>query len=239
MSTSKIEWTDSTWNPLTGCTKISEGCEHCYAERMAKRLCAMRNPNYVNGFHISLHPEILELPLKWKTPQMIFVNSMSDLFHEQVPDSFIFEIFSVMGKADWHIFQVLTKRALRLEKMSDKLPWRENNWMGVTVESNSHQDRIENLRNTSAYVKFISFEPLLSPIVSPNLSKIDWAIIGGESGPGARPIDPEWVRNLQRECRKQKTKFFFKQWGGVNRKKTGRVLDGQTWDDMPEVPFPA
>lgn len=233
MSTSKIEWTDSTWNPLTGCTKISEGCQHCYAERMAKRLRAMGNPSYVNEFKLTLHPEILDLPLKWKTPQMIFVNSMSDLFHEQVPDSFIYQIFSIMEKAHWHTFQILTKRSNRMLELARNLNWTNNIWMGVTVENNDYLQRIDDLSQTNALVKFISFEPLLGPIIKPNLQRIDWAIVGGESGPGARPIDPDWVRNIQKECKNQNTKFFFKQWGGVNRKKTGRILDGKTWDDMP------
>lgn len=235
MSTSKIEWTNSTWNPLTGCTKISEGCQNCYAERMAKRLHAMGNPNYENIFKLTLHPDAIELPLKWKNPQLIFVNSMSDLFHEEVPDDFIIKIFSVMKEASWHTFQILTKRSKHLMELSNKLVWTPNIWMGVTVENNRHVYRIDDLRSSGAAVKFISFEPLLGPIIEPNLQGIDWAIIGGESGPGARPIEPKWVRNLQNSCSIQGTKFFFKQWGGTNRKKTGRILDGRTWDDMPEI----
>lgn len=235
MASSKIEWTDSTWNPLTGCTKVSEGCENCYAERMAKRLHAMGNPNYRNEFELTLHPDTLELPLKWKTPQMIFVNSMSDIFHEGVPKEYILQIFAVMEKANWHIFQLLTKRSKRLLELSDELIWPQNVWMGVTVENERHVNRIVDLQKTGALVKFISFEPLLGAITKPNLKGIDWAIVGGESGPHARLMNPSWARDIREECLLQKTKFFFKQWGGTNRKKTGRILDGKTWDDMPIV----
>jgi protein gp37 len=233
MAYSKIEWTDSTWNPLTGCTKVSDGCQNCYAERMSKRLHAMGNPNYINEFTLTLHPDSLELPLKWKTPQMIFVNSMSDLFHESVPEEYIVQIFNIMEKANWHVFQILTKRSKRLLELSDKLRWSQNIWMGVTVENEKYVNRIEDLQKTKAVIKFISFEPLLGPVTKPNLLGIDWAIVGGESGPHARPINPAWVRNIREECLLQKTRFFFKQWGGTNRKKTGRILDGKIWNEMP------
>lgn len=230
---SRIEWTESTWNPVTGCTKISAGCLNCYAERMAKRLHAMGNDNYRNGFQVTLHPHVLEKPLKWKQPQMIFVNSMSDLFHEKVPLEFIQQVFDVMRKASWHRFQVLTKRSERLLDLSQSIDWPENVWMGVTVENADCVYRIEHLRNTGAFIKFLSLEPLLGPLKSINLASIDWVIVGGESGPGARPIDPDWVRDIRDQCIDTKTPFFFKQWGGVNKKKNGRTLDGRTWDQMP------
>jgi protein gp37 len=206
---------------------------NCYAERMAKRLQAMGNPNYENGFELSLHRQSLELPLKWKTPQMIFVNSMSDLFHEKVPFDFIKEVFDVMKLASWHTFQVLTKRSRRLVEYSDKLEWPENVWMGVSVENNNYISRIDDLRKTNAFIKFVSIEPLLGPIQKVDLSGINWVIVGGESGPKSRPMDPNWPIMIKNECAIQKVPFFFKQWGGTNRKKTGRVLDGKTWDELP------
>lgn len=233
MATSKIEWTESTWNPLTGCTKISPGCKHCYAERMALRLQAMGQPNYVNGFTLTLHEHVLELPLHWKTPQMIFVNSMSDLFHENVPVDFIQKVFSVMTTASWHTFQVLTKRSDRLLELDKQLNWPENVWMGVSVENKDYTYRIDHLRQTHARTKFLSLEPLLGPLSNLNLSSIHWVIVGGESGPKARPMKKSWVLEIRDHCRKAKVPFFFKQWGGTNKKKTGRELDGQTWDELP------
>ncbi len=230
---SAIEWTESTWNPVTGCTKISEGCAHCYAERMANRLKAMGQKNYVNGFQVTLHPHALNIPLKWKSPHMIFVNSMGDLFHNEIPLSFIHQTFEVMKRADRHRFQILTKRAERLADLAPSLNWTQNVWMGVTVESAAYLYRLEYLRNVPAVVRFLSLEPLLSPIPDMDLSKIDWVIVGGESGPGARPMDKSWVIDIQQQCHDAKIPFFFKQWGGVNKKKSGRLLDGTTYGEMP------
>lgn len=235
MATSKIEWTESTWNPLTGCTKISPGCKHCYAERMTLRLQAMGQPNYVNGFTLTLHEHVLELPLHWKTPQMIFVNSMSDLFHENVPVDFIQKVFSVMTTASWHTFQVLTKRSDRLLELDKQLSWPENVWMGVSVENHDYTYRIDHLRQTHARTKFLSLEPLLGPLPYLNLSSIHWVIVGGESGPKARPMKKSWVLEIRDHCQKAKVPFFFKQWGGTNKKKTGRELDGRTWDELPKL----
>lgn len=233
--TSKIEWTGSTWNPVTGCTKISSGCKNCYAERMAKRLCAMGQPNYVNGFKLKTHDHVLELPLRWKKPQTIFVNSMSDLFHRNVPKTFIKKVFNVMGRASWHTFQILTKRAERLAELHEDLSWEKNIWMGVSVENADYKDRIDFLCKTNATVKFISFEPLIDKVGKLNLKGIDWIIVGGESGPGARYMSPEWVTDIRDQCLAQEVPFFFKQWGGVNKKKNGRLLDRRTWDEMPQV----
>lgn len=235
MKASKIEWTESTWNPVTGCNKVSPGCKHCYAERMALRLQAMGQPNYSNGFKVSTHEHALELPLSWKKPSTIFVNSMSDLFHEDVPLEFIKKVFDVMNRASWHQFQVLTKRSHRLRKFASNLTWSKNIWMGVSVENEDYIHRIDDLRLTPANIRFISFEPLIGPIGKVNLANINWAIVGGESGPKARPMDKEWVHEIQQHCRKHQVPFFFKQWGGTNKKKTGRLLDGQTWDEMPVV----
>jgi protein gp37 len=232
---SAIEWTESTWNPVTGCTKVSPGCAHCYAERMALRLQAMGQPNYTNGFQLTLHDHAVELPLRWKKPQMIFVNSMSDLFHERVPDEFIFRLFDVMRQADWHVFQILTKRSARLAELEDRLRWAPNIWMGVSVESERYSFRIDDLRRTGARIKFLSIEPLLGPIPSLDLENIDWVIVGGESGPGARPMERSWVVDIRKQCKRARVPFFFKQWGGVNKKRSGRLLDGRTWDEMPQV----
>jgi len=231
---STIEWTESTWNPVTGCTKISEGCAHCYAERMSLRLKAMGQKNYVNGFQVTLHPHALNIPLKWKSPHMIFVNSMGDLFHNEVPLSFIQQVFEVMKKAYRHRFQILTKRAERLADLAPSLNWTENIWMGVTVESAAYLYRLEDLRNVTAAVRFLSLEPLLSSMPDMDLTKINWVIVGGESGPGARPMNKSWVTDIQQQCREAKVPFFFKQWGGVNKKKSGRYLNGTTFDEMPE-----
>jgi protein gp37 len=230
---SSIEWTESTWNPVTGCTKLSPGCKHCYAERMSERLLAMGQPNYRNGFNLTLQPHVLELPLQWKKPQTIFVNSMSDLFHKDVPLAFIRRAFDVMRRAHWHRFQVLTKRAERLAKLDGKLDWPPNVWMGVSVEAAEYTTRIDDLRGTGAAVKFLSLEPLLGPLPDLDLRGIDWVIIGGESGPKARPMAPEWVTDLRDQCRRAAVPFFFKQWGGRNKKRAGRLLNGRTWDEMP------
>ena len=229
---SAIEWTESTWNPITGCDKISPGCKHCYAERMAARLKAMHSSNYINGFELTLHEHMLNLPLKWKTPQTIFVNSMSDLFHERVPINFIQKIFSVMRKAYWHNFQVLTKRSERLLNLAS-IDWPDNVWMGVSVENSDYVSRIDHLRDSGAHTKFLSLEPLLGSLTDLNLSNIDWVIAGGESGPKARPMKEEWVISIKNQCLKSEVPFFFKQWGGVNKKRAGRTLQGRTWDQMP------
>ncbi len=230
---SAIEWTESTWNPLTGCTKISPGCRHCYAEKMALRLQGMKHPNYVNGFKLSLHENVLDAPLSWKKPQMVFVNSMSDLFHGDVPPEFIRKVFDVMRRAWWHQFQVLTKRSQRLLELSPSLDWPENVWMGVSVENEDYTGRIEDLRKTQARVKFLSLEPLLGPIPNLDLDGIDWVIVGGESGPGARPLREDWVLEIRDQCLKAGVPFFFKQWGGCNKKAAGRLLEGRTWDELP------
>jgi len=235
MARSKIEWTEATWNPVTGCTKISSGCKNCYAERLSIRLQAMGQPNYANGFRITTHEHVLGHPLKWRKPQTIFVNSMSDLFHDEIPADFTHKIFDVMAQAHWHRFQVLTKRAERLETFASSLPWTENIWMGVTVESSDYVRRISSLRATEAAVKFLSMEPLLSPISDLDLTGIDWVIVGGESGPGCRPMKEEWVLDLKEQCLAQEVPFFFKQWGGINKKKAGRLLQGRAWDEMPSA----
>ena len=230
---SKIEWTESTWNPVTGCTKISSGCKNCYAERMALRLKAAGSRNYINGFRVTPHPHVLNTPLHWRQPRTIFVNSMSDLFHANVPFDFISKIFDVMCQASHHRFQVLTKRSHRLLQLSSKLPWPENVWMGVTVEDAGCTFRMDHLRQTGAVIKFISFEPLLGPIPNIDLEGIDWVIVGGESGPGARPMKSEWAVDIRNQCLDADIPFFFKQWGGVNKKEAGRSLAGQTWSQMP------
>ena len=235
MANSKIEWTESTWNPVTGCTKISAGCKNCYAERMAKRLCAMGQANYANGFELTIHPHVLEYPLSWKKAQVIFVNSMSDLFHEDVPLDYIRQIFDVMTRANWHTFQILTKRSERLAELAPLLNWPENVWMGVTVENADCAYRIDDLRDVPSAVRFLSMEPLLSAVEDINLDNIEWVIVGGESGPGSRPIDLDWVRDIRLQCQNADVPFFFKQWGGVNKKKTGRLLDGRIYDAMPRM----
>ncbi|MDI6872370.1 MAG: phage Gp37/Gp68 family protein [Bacillota bacterium] len=232
-SNSTIEWTECTWNPLTGCTKVSSGCAHCYAERMAKRLQAMGQANYRHGFKLTIHEQALDLPLHWGKPQTIFVNSMSDLFHEEVPVEFILRVFDVMKRAYWHRFQILTKRSERLVQLDPQLSWPPNVWMGVTVEADDCCFRADHLRKTRAATKFLSCEPLLGPLPNLNLEGIDWVIVGGESGPGARPMDPSWVREIRDRCVDKGIPFFFKQWGGVNKKRRGRLLDGRTWDETP------
>lgn len=231
---SSIEWTESTWNPVTGCTKISPGCDHCYAERLALRLQAMGQFNYTNGFKLTVQEHMLELPLRWKAPQVIFVNSMSDLFHRDVPAAYIHKVFDVMGRADWHRFQVLTKRSQRLQKLSPVLSWQRHIWMGVSVENSDYAFRIDHLRETDAHIKFLSLEPLLGPLPDLDLRGIDWVIVGGESGPHARPMRSEWVLDIRDQCQAAGVPFFFKQWGGTNKKKTGRILDNRTWDEMPQ-----
>lgn len=233
MAKSAIEWTESTWNPVTGCSKVSPGCKHCYAERMAKRLKAMGQPNYERGFQVATHEHTLELPLGWKRPQMVFVNSMSDLFHDKVPDAFIRRVFDVMRWASWHTFQVLTKRAERMEKLGKKLNWPANVWMGVSVESPKYLYRLDHLRGTPARVRFVSFEPLLEALGKIDLDDIHWVIVGGESGPGARPMDPAWVTEIRDQCNRAEVPFFFKQWGGTNKKKAGKLLEGRSWNEMP------
>lgn len=230
---SHIEWTDATWNPVTGCTKISPGCKNCYAERLAKRLKAMGQANYRNGFRLTLQPQTLDLPLHWKTAKRIFVNSMSDLFHEDVPTDYIKKVFEVMGRAHWHQYQILTKRSERVRELSRVLKWAPQIWMGVSVESGEFTYRIDDLRKTGACVKFLSLEPLLGPLRKLDLRDIDWVIVGGESGPGARSIDSGWVTDLRDHCLRSGVPFFFKQWGGVQKKKSGRRLEWRTWDEMP------
>ena len=232
---SAIEWTETTWNPLTGCKKISPGCKRCYAERMSMRLKAMGQRNYRNGFDLTLHEHMLDAPLKWKKPQTIFVNSMSDLFQEDVPLDFIQRAFATMKAAHWHRFQVLTKRSDRLRKLNDAIEWPPNVWMGVSVENSKYQFRIDDLRATGAVIKFLSLEPLLGPLSNLDLTGIDWAIVGGESGPGARRVEREWIADLRDQCAVAGVSFFFKQWGGVNKKKSGRTLDGRKHDDMPRI----
>ncbi|HXF52094.1 MAG TPA: phage Gp37/Gp68 family protein [Dehalococcoidia bacterium] len=238
---STIEWTQATWNPVTGCTKVSPGCAHCYAETFAERFRGVPGHPYQQGFDLRLWPERLPLPLQWSRPRMIFVNSMSDLFHEDVPDDFIAEVFDVMTRASWHTFQVLTKRAERLVEMARRLPWPNNVWMGVSVENQRFVSRADLLRQTPARVKFLSCEPLLGPLRL-DLHGIDWVIVGGESGPGARPMRPEWARDVREQCQRAGVPFFFKQWGAhderglrVGKGKAGRLLDGRTWEEMPAV----
>jgi protein gp37 len=233
---SHIEWTDATWNPVTGCSKLSPGCKHCYAERLSNRLQAMGQLNYRRGFEVTLQPQMLDHPMRWRRPRRVFVNSMSDLFHENVPESYILEVFSAMRRAHWHQYQVLTKRSERLLKMDAFLRWEPHIWMGVSVESAKYLQRVEDLRRTRCHVKFLSIEPLLGPLQNLDLRGIDWVIVGGESGPGARPLNPAWARDVRELCIKSEVPFFFKQWGGVSKSKTGRLLDGRTWDEMPRFP---
>ena len=234
MSKSKIEWTGSTWNPITGCTKYSDGCTNCYAEKMANRLKNMGLKKYENSFNLTLHYENIEDPLFMKKPQTIFVCSMSDIFHKDVPDEFILKLFEVMNKAHWHTFQVLTKRAERIKELNDSITWTKNIWLGTTVESQKVIHRIDYLRESGAYIKFLSIEPLLTPINDLKLKNIDWVIVGGESGAKARPMLKEWVVDIKNQCKAQDVPFFFKQWGGKNKKKAGRLLDNNTYDEMPK-----
>ena len=230
---SSIEWTETTWNPVTGCTKISPGCDNCYAERMARRLQAMGQANYVNGFKLTEQPHMLGLPEKWTNPQTIFVNSMSDLFHRDVSADYIHRVFAVMNRANHHRYQILTKRSQRLMRLSPELPWQRHIWMGVSVEEESYTFRIDHLRETGAHVKFLSLEPLLGPLPGLNLQDIDWVIVGGESGPHARPMHTEWVLDIRDQCLAARVPFFFKQWGGTRKKVNGRKLEGKIWNQMP------
>jgi protein gp37 len=234
MAQSSIEWTEMTWNPTTGCTKISAGCKFCYAEVMSKRLQAMGVPKYKDAFKVRTHEDQLNIPYTWKHSKIVFVNSMSDLFHEQIPLEFIKKVFAVMNDNPNHVFQVLTKRAERLYAVHKELKWTHNIWMGVSVENQNVTDRIDFLRKTRARVKFLSCEPLIGPLARMNLSKIDWVIVGGESGHKARPMNPDWALDIQEQCEQADVRFFFKQWGGKNKKKAGRVLNGRTYDEMPE-----
>jgi protein gp37 len=233
-SSSKIEWSHATWNPVTGCTKTSAACTHCYAERFALRLQAMGMKKYKNGFSLTLHEDVMDQPLHWNKPRIIFTASMGDMFHEKIPDAFIMKIFEVMNKANQHIYQILTKRSKRLLEMNPKIPWGPHIWMGVTVESADYTWRIEHLRKTGAQTKFLCMEPLLGLIPNLNLQGIDWVIVGGESGPGARPMKKEWAIQIRDQCIQAKVPFFFKQWGGVNKHKTGRLLEGKLWEQIPK-----
>jgi protein gp37 len=232
---SHIEWTEATWNPVTGCTKVSAGCKHCYAERMAGRLHAMGNPRYKNGFRITLHHDLVDLPKQWKTPRLIFVNSMSDLFHPDVPLEFIQQVFATMAECSQHTFQILTKRSERLRQLAPEIDWPGNVWMGVSVEDSRVLSRIDDLRKVPAAVRFLSCEPLIGSLAGMNLRDIHWVIVGGESGFGARKMNIEWVREIFQACRKQDVPFFFKQWGGVRKDLTGRLLRGRTYDEMPRL----
>jgi protein gp37 len=235
MAKSSIEWTEMTWNPTTGCTKVSAGCKFCYAEIMSKRLKAMGVEKYADGFKIRTHENQLNIPYKWKHGKIVFVNSMSDLFHKDVPLTFIKKVFAVMNDNSQHVFQVLTKRAERLYEVHKELKWTHNIWMGVSVENEKVIDRIDYLRKTKARVKFLSCEPLIGPLPKLNLKKIDWVIVGGESGHRPRPMKLDWVLDIQEQCEKADVSFFFKQWGGRSKKKNGRTLNGRTYDEMPEI----
>jgi protein gp37 len=230
---SHIEWTEATWNPVTGCTKVSAGCKNCYAERLAKRLQAMRNHRYENGFRLTLHEDAVDLPRSWKSGRKVFVNSMSDLFHENVPLSFIQRVFETMRECPQHVFQILTKRSRRLRRIADEIEWPPNVWMGVSVENAAVLSRVDDLRAVPAEIRFLSCEPLIGALAGIDLYDIHWVIVGGESGPRARPMKIEWVYEIFRACRKQRVPFFFKQWGGVRKDLTGRLLRGKTYDEMP------
>lgn len=237
MARTKIEWTESTWNPMTGCTKISSGCKNCYAEVMTRRLQAMGQEKYQNGFNLTLHPETLNEPFNWKKPRVIFVNSMSDLFHKDIPIQYIIDVFRVMKDNPHHVFQILTKRAdlLLYYDKEGYLEWTHNIWMGVTVEDNTVTRRIDLLRQTGAKIKFLSCEPLLTELPAINLTGIDWVIVGGESGRTPRPIKEEWVLDIKEQCAKARVAFYFKQWGGTNKKKNGKSLQGKHYTEMPEI----
>jgi protein gp37 len=235
MAQSSIEWTEMTWNPTTGCSNVSQGCKFCYAEIMSRRLQAMGVEKYKDNFEVRTHPDALKVPYTWKKSKIVFVNSMSDLFHKEVPLSFIKKVFKVMRENPQHVFQVLTKRAERLLELDSELKWTHNIWMGVSVENQKVEDRIDFLRKTNARVKFLSLEPLLGPLPSLNLDKIDWVIVGGESGHNPRPMEVDWVLDIQEQCEKNEVAFFFKQWGGKNKKKNGRLLNGKTYDEMPDT----
>lgn len=238
MGTTSIEWTETTWNPVTGCSKVSPGCRHCYAERMAKRLQAMGVRNYRDGFEVRVHEHMLTMPIGWAKPRMVFVNSMGDLFHEEVPVDFIRRVFEVMQRTPRHTYQLLTKRAERLAEIAPSLSWPDNVWMGVTVESNEYLQRVEHLTQVPAAVRFLSIEPLLGPLPDLNLDGINWVIVGGESGPGARPMQKEWALGIRDCCLEQGVPFFFKQWGGTRKKQAGRTLENRTWNQMPPPSSP-
>ena len=231
--TSSIEWTEATWNPVTGCSKVSQGCKHCYAARMAKRLQAMGNSRYANGFNVTLHRDLIEAPYSWRKPRKVFVNSMSDLFHEDVPFEFIEKVFTTMADTPQHTYQILTKRTERLSILAESLNWSENIWIGTSVENEEVINRITNLRTVPARIRFLSCEPLIGPLDKINLDGIHWVIVGGESGPGARPMEADWVRSIRDQCRAQEVAFFFKQWGGVQKHRYGRVLDDEVYDEYP------
>lgn len=235
MSTTTIEWTEATWNPVTGCSKISPGCQNCYAERMAKRLQAMGQPNYRDGFAVRVHERMLEVPIKWAKPRMVFVNSMGDLFHEEVPLAFIQRVFEVIERTPRHTYQLLTKRADRLADIASLLPWHRNVWVGVTVEDNERLSRVTKLRQVPSIVKFLSIEPLLGPLPDLDLGRIDWVIVGGESGPGARPMHRDWALEIRDACIDNAVPFFFKQWGGVRKKAAGRKIEDRIWNQMPHA----
>lgn len=230
---STIEWTEATWNPVTGCTKISAGCKNCYAERMAKRLQLMGKQQYENGFKVAMHPEMLARPFEWKRGRTIFVNSMSDLFHDKVPLEFIKQVFTVMNLTPRHTYQILTKRPHIARMHAKHLSWTPNIWMGTSIEDNRVTGRIRDLRSVPAHIRFLSVEPLIGPIPRLPLREIHWVIVGGESGPNSRSMDPNWVRQIRDRCIQRNVPFFFKQWGGTNKKRTGRELDGRYWDEMP------
>jgi protein gp37 len=241
MATSAIEWTEVTWNPTTGCDRTSPGCDHCYALTLAKRLKAMGQPKYQRdgdpktsgpGFGLTIHDAVVDLPRSWTAPRTVFVNSMSDLFHDDVPESFIAKVFGVMAETPQHTYQVLTKRAQRLHRLADNLPWPPNVWMGVSVENQRYAFRIKHLQEVPAAVRFLSIEPMLGPVTA-DLDGIGWVIVGGESGAGARPINADWVRSVREQCLRDGVPFFFKQWGGRTPKAGGRELDGRVWDEMP------
>jgi protein gp37 len=236
---SAIEWTEATWNPVTGCAQVSPGCAHCYAKTFAERWRGVPEHPYEQGFELKLWPKRLDQPIRWRRPRVIFVNSMSDLFHEDIPEQFIEEVFRVMGEADWHVFQVLTKRHERLLELSDRLPWPPNVWIGVSIENRRFVHRADYLRQVPAAVRFISAEPLLGPLEGLDLSGIDWLIAGGESGPGHRPVREEWLVELRDRCSEEDVAFFFKQWGGARPKSGGRLLEGRSWDEMPVQPSAA
>lgn len=233
MARSGIEWTDATWNPTTGCSKISPGCKNCYAEKMSKRLKAMGVKKYENEFEVTLHENALNIPLTWKKPQIIFVNSMSDLFHDEIPEEFVQKVFNTMRQSYWHQFQVLTKRSQRLLELAPRIDWPKNVWMGVSVENADYTFRIDHLRQTNAHIKFLSLEPLLGPLINLDLDNIDWVIVGGESGVGSRSILEEWVVDIKDQCLAADVPFFFKQWGGIQKKRAGRLLEGKIWEQMP------
>jgi protein gp37 len=236
---SNIEWTEMTWNPVTGCTKISQGCKHCYAERMARRLEAMGSDRYRNGFNVTLHPDLLDVPRRWRQARIVFVNSMSDLFHDDIPLAYIQRVFATMRDCPHHTFQVLTKRSERLAELAPRLPWPNNVWMGVSVEDARVIHRVADLQSVPAAVRFMSLEPLIGPLDALPLEGIHWAIVGGESGPRARPLRKEWVTSIFRQCRAARVPFFFKQWGGVRKDLTGRELNGRIYNEIPGTLQPA